>query len=339
LNQERNREKFVDNNKEGSGNEERSSKESQPEHASDSDLDKESNGPKVNMAVQLARESAALLQKGGAGIATFAVTLAVVLAIAGVLAYWGWFRGIPFVWAWGFDDWGFRKIGKSFLALFGVYYLAIFPFISLTVVGEIFKFWNAFLSRRGALRREVKSARSSQEEIERDLASNDTDPHQIVLVLKYSRRLLGEYYAIGMHQAQRSYRYALFAMWLGFAVLLVGVGDQLGWLAAAFPSLPTETDSASSQDVVLLTGAVIEFIAVAFLWIYRTSMEQQILFYARQLKLHKTLLAYRLSLGMSHKSDEAVATIISKLLEEGSEPNIAAPGGSSGISKLLDKSS
>ncbi len=260
----------------------------------------------------------------------FAVVFLLLVVAAAALAYVCWFRAIPFLYGWGFDNWGFKIIWKSVLAILAFFYLSFIPLLPFFAVPYILDFLSEL-----TFRQEVRSARNAQKEIEGQLSG--VDSHQVVLVLRYSREVLKEYYALGMDQAQRSYRYALIAMWLGFVVLLIGVGDQLGWLAAAFPELGSAKEGkVSSSELVLLTGAVMEFIAGAFLWVYRTSLEQLIYFYRRQYSLHKTLLAERLARGMTQKNDEASLAIIHKLMEESEDLKVEAAK-SGGIAELLKR--
>jgi TRADD-N domain-containing protein len=286
--------------------------------------------PKASGSSRVAQSLASLF---GRGWPTTTLTIVVALlgiAVIALLVYLCWIRAIPALrsWDWGFDRADPARIGRGVLALLGLMYLAIIPFLPIGIAPWVL----TFLAEVTSYRQDVKTAREAQQNIEETLATND--PHQIVMVLRYSRELLGEYYALGMHQAQRSYRYALIAMWLGFIVLLGGVTNQLGWLKALFPE--TFTEVADDNAVVLLTGAVMEFIAAAFLWVYRTSTQQLIYFYRRQLMLHRTLLASRIAKGMAHKAEDATLMIIQKVLEDVDELKTdAATGG--GISKLLQK--
>src|SRR3546814_11052834 len=108
----------------------------------------------------------------------------------------------------------------------------------------IVSFWNEY----GALRQQVASARETQRDIERELTRND--PHGLVLMLSYSRAMLNEYYAIAMSQAQRSFRYCLIAMWLGFLVLIAGVLDNFVPLTEILFPGSSEIGRASCRESV-----------------------------------------------------------------------------------------
>src|SRR3546814_11380074 len=63
--------------------------------------------------------------------------------------------------------------------------------------------------------------------------------------------------------------------------------------------------SSDPDTLVLITGVVIEFIAAAFLWVYRFSIQQQTYYYRRQIRLHNALLAHRLTGDMTQAKDES----------------------------------
>lgn len=263
------------------------------------------------------------------------VILSLLLAVVafGGLAYVCWYSWMTGVWSWGFDAFSWR----SFVAPIVVLYLAIIPFAGIMVFPAIAQFWTEY----GSLRQQISSARNAQRRIEEKLQEND--PHDLVLVLSYSREMLGEYYAIAMNQAQRSFRYCLIAMWLGFTVLILGVLDSfvpLGALATAqlggTPFAPGNATPVDANELVLITGAVIEFIAAAFLWVYRFSIKQQTYYYRRQLRLHNALLAYRLTADMGDARNAAIGKIVERLLED-METSDLAPPDATGFRKLIGK--
>ncbi len=257
----------------------------------------------------------------------------VAVAFAG-LAWICWFWWLPVVWEWGFG----RLTWASLVAPFAMIYLVIIPFAAVWLAPAITNFWAEF----GALRQDVESARVSQQDIEQEL--REDDPQGLVLMLSYSRAVLSEYYAIAMSQAQRSFRYCLIAMWLGFAVLITGVLDSFLPMRGLLPGyLPPGTDGVAAlgaggddrNTLVLLTGAVIEFIAAAFLWVYRFSIQQQTYYYRRQLSLHNALLAHRLATTMEAK-DDSTKMIVERLLQDMEGPSSELHG-SRGIMGLLKR--
>jgi len=253
----------------------------------------------------------------------------VVLLVAVGLAWICWVLWMPSLWHWSFDSFSWRTLVGGI----GVFYLAITPAFSAALFNGLLEFWQEF----GSLNEQVRSARKAQQEIEKRLLEDDEQ--NLVMIVGYSRQMLSEYYGIAMSQAQRSFRYCLIAMWLGFFVLLAGVLDSLFGLSQLLNTATSETPLAQSDGVdpntvVLLTGVVLEFIAAAFLWVYRFSIQQQTYYYQRQLKLHNVLLAHRISSAMGDGKDESVKLVIEKLLEEASPQGIEPPT-SAGVGKLL----
>src|SRR5690606_11204081 len=107
--------------------------------------------------------------------------------------------------------------------------------------------------------------------------------------------------------------------------------------------LPPGTDGVAAlgaggddrNTLVLLTGAVIEFIAAAFLWVYRFSIQQQTYYYRRQLSLHNALLAHRLATTMEAKDDSTKRSVERRLQDvEGPSSELH---GSRGIMGLLKR--
>jgi hypothetical protein len=98
----------------------------------------------------------------------------------------------------------------------------------------------------------------------------------------------------------------------------------------------TEGAAISPNNLVLITGVVIEFIAAAFLWVYRFSIQQQTYYYRRQLRLHNALLAQRLSETMTTSKDEAVKMIVQQLLEDSVLQQMEGPN-TSGLGKFFKK--
>ena len=271
---------------------------------------------------QFAQSLAWLRKKGKKGdwIAVSS-SLLIMLLIMGALVWLCWVLAIPALITWGFTELSWR----AFFAGFAILYLAIIPLAPLAWLPDLISFWSEYAKERDALDRQVTKARDAQRQIEKHLLKDD--PFQLVRLLTYSRQILSEYYAIGTSQAHRSFFYSLVAMWLGFAVLIGGViGHFFGVITAP------------ASEIVLLTGVVIEFIAAIFLWLYRYAIRQLTYFYSRQLKLHNTLLAYRLACDAGDKKAETIKLIVELLLVEGERPTIDAPS-SGGITNLLSTGS
>lgn len=240
-----------------------------------------------------------------------------------VLAYFVWLKLIPVIWQWGFDPVSFRAI----LAAIALLYAAILPGIGPLVFFKGIAIWSEY----HAAQREIGASRQKQDELQDQL--DVTDPQYPLKLVTYSRFMLQEYYLMAMKQAQRSFRYCLIAMWLGFAVLLVGVADYfipLRAIAIHYYALPQEifqsADTVFSPNTfILITGVILEFISVAFLWMYRFSIAQQTYYYRRQLRLHNVLLAKNVGESMGDGKDAAFNSIIKSLLENVEMTQIAPP--------------
>lgn len=258
----------------------------------------------------VARSIGRTIASGGKeGILFAGLLVSLTCALFLVLAYFMWLKWVPQLWSWGFSDPGIHTA----VAVIGLIYLAIIPFMTIFIFPNGLAFWNEYQSAQ----KELGETREKQTQLQDQLDVND--PQYPVKLVSYSRFMLKEYYIMAMKQAQRSFKYCLIAMWLGFAVLLVGVADYfmpMQSILASTLNFETTRDTAfSAQSFVLITGVVLEFISVAFLWVYRFSIKQQTYYYRRQLKLHNVLIAKNVTESMETGKDAALTTIITNLLE------------------------
>ncbi len=258
------------------------------------------------------------------------------LLVTGVLAWLLWFELLLDLWAWGYDEFTWR----SLVAWLPAFYLAIIPVFGLLLIPMLIDFWQEY----GSVSKQVQSARKAQEKLEEQLLRND--PQKLILIIGYSRQMLSEYYGIAMSQAQRSFRYCLIAMWLGFFILIAGVADHflpLGQILSTSLGLELQFEAANRgasltpNELVLVTGVVIEFIAAAFLWVYRFSIQQQTFYYQRQLRLHNALLAHRVAEGMTVSKDDAIKLVVERLLQDIEMTQMAGPS-AAGLSKFFKSS-
>jgi hypothetical protein len=116
---------------------------------------------------------------------------------------------------------------------------------------------------------------------------------------------------------------------------VLGVVDPLRETLIAKAGISSSSVPRSSDDLVLLTGGIIEFIAAAFLWVYRLSINQQTFYYRRQFRVHNALLAHQLSEKMQSR-DIATTTIVERLLEDVESRDVPPPG-TSGLAALLKR--
>lgn len=129
-------------------------------------------------------------------------------------------------------------------------------------------------------------------------------------LLRYSRVQLEAYYEIGLTQTQRSFRYSVIAMWIGFSVIVSGIVIRVVDLGK-FGVRPLDSDVST---LIIVSGAIIEVISALFLWVYRSSIRQLTYFYNRQLYNHSVLMSQRIAETMT-SADEVKKTIIEQLLD------------------------
>ena len=147
----------------------------------------------------------------------------------------------------------------------------------------------------------VTRGSGEQASVEEELGK--VDQSGLVLLLRYSRIQLEQYYAIGLTQTQHSFKYGVVAMWIGFLVIMFSIAittldlDKLG--------LPIRNDS---SYLAFISGVVIEVVSALFLWLYRRSIRQLTYFYDRQMYNHSVLMCFRIAVTM--QSPENVKQLI-----------------------------
>jgi hypothetical protein len=261
------------------------------------------------------------------GLVILAIFFIWLAAIAGSV-YFFWFYLIPVVWRWGFDPLSWISIISVILAFF----ILSLPFIPMTVGWDYVKpLVYAYADERDAeVKRKVKELNREREAAEKKLEAEDKTG--LIPLIQYSRIQLEKYYTIGLSQTQRSFRYSVLAMWIGFIVIIGGLGLYLS------PLVKAETNTAL-KDIHIITiagGVVIEIISALFLWIYRSSINQLNYFYNRQMHIHNVLLCDRIATSMA-KPDETKRIIVEKVLGSTWEVKpLDAPG--KGLSTLLKAS-
>jgi len=226
--------------------------------------------------------------------------------VAMALTWFAWFLWLPKVWDWSFAEFTLRSVP----GFFGVFFIAFLPiyaligaFIATAYVVEVYtdeatKKVRLVLERGSSLQSNAEDEHAKQ------------DQSGLVPLLRYSRVQLESYYAIGLTQTQRSFRYSIIAMWIGFAVILGGIIIRVVDLDR-FGLRPLDTDIST---LIIISGAIIEVISALFLWVYRSSVRQLTYFYNRQLYNHSILMSQRIAETMT-SADEIKKTIIEKLLD------------------------
>src|SRR5262249_52335417 len=155
----------------------------------------------------------------------------------------------------------------------------------------------------------VEEISREQSEAEKELEK--TDRVGLVPLVRYSRKQLEAYYTIGLNQTQRSFRYSVVAMWLGFTVILIGLAYQILPFELFFPG-----NVAKNADITLTAlagGTVVEIIAALFLWVYRTSIHLLTYYYDRQMHIHNVILCYRMA-ESTKEPDGIVRSIVEEVL-------------------------
>ena len=256
-------------------------------------------------------------------VAFFVVSFA---TIAGSV-YFCWFYLIPIVWNWGFFP---ETTWKAVLSVLGCFYLGIAPFFPAKYSWDtVWTIISGYVDEQEeALKSKLKDLRKHQKTAEEKLVSEDKTG--LIPLIQYSRIQLEAYYTIGLSQTQRSFRYSVLAMWIGFVVIVGGIALYF------FPFPLGDSARGTLADIRAITiagGVVIEIISALFLWIYRSSVNQLNYFYSRQMHIHNVLLCDRIASSMS-KPDDTKHLIVEKVLSSSWDIK-PLPGPGRGISKLI----
>lgn len=245
------------------------------------------------------------------------------LAVLGILFGLGgmgvvWIYTIPSIWRWGIAGpladplpWEWLKLIPGAFALLMVSGLSVWlPGLPVLLAAQVLRVYAE--ATESEVTRQVDRLSIEQSAAERLL--EDSDRTGLIPLVRYSRMQLEAYYKIGLSQTQRSFRYSLIAMWIGFVVILAGLVYQVLPLEHLFPS-KTATSKADITVVAVAGSAIIEIVAALFLWVYRSSIVQLTYFYNRQMHIHNVVMCYRMASVMK-EPDSTVHSIIEKVLEQ-----------------------
>lgn len=143
--------------------------------------------------------------------------LGVVVGLAGLGYIWFWI--IPFVWKWGFIPLSFKAI----LSVFALLFLATLPILLPTTPASIAKnILGLYIEdQEFEIKQKVHEVKEVQTDLESQLEKEDTSG--LIPLIRYSRVQLEAYYTIGLSQTQRSFRYSVIAMWIGFIIIVGGI--------------------------------------------------------------------------------------------------------------------
>ncbi|WP_445719655.1 TRADD-N-associated membrane domain-containing protein [Flavobacterium sp.] len=213
------------------------------------------------------------------------------------------------LWNWGFTDGGFWS---GFSAIYGALILIIIPLALLSGfsgwIEDIFEIYanDAQKEFQKKLDEIDKERLTYEEKLEK------TDSELLIPLITYSKLELETYYKLGLSQTQKSYKYSIIAMWVGFLLIIFGI------IIYIIPSNILKIDNLEITEkvkfITIASGVVLELISGLFLWIYKNSITQLNYFYSRQIFIHNSLFAFRVAQTMKD-SDEAKKEIVSKILD------------------------
>ena len=229
-----------------------------------------------------------------------------ILSAFAVLAYLCWIVWLPDLWGWGFAENGWKLLRASAAVLGALYLILIplFPFIyGAKVLGPLL----AFYVRDRSLQ-EANKASKKQDELEQKLIEEDTTG--LIELVRNSRLQLREYYYTGHSQAEKSFRFSIVAMWIGFGVIITGVAVYIFQIFGNSSSSPTE----GVHILTVASGAVIEVVSGLFLWVYSRSIRQLTAFYDRQSYNHHIVMCTKIA-ERADKSDDLRKLIVERVLE------------------------
>lgn len=271
------------------------------------------------------------LMRGNRKLRSLGLAITIVLFIASFMFVWYcWFVWLVGVWHWSFDETGWH----TFAGLYAIFMLAggplYVPFVAGYAVIQVLNLYNE--DQEKLLSQAVSRTSQAQEEAEdylqHELGSLGTAG--LVPLLRYSRVQLESYYEIGLSQTQRSFRYSIIAMWIGFLIIVLGLLYQV----IPFQELGLPAPNTDIAMVSLAGGAVVEVISALFLWVYRSSIAQLTYFYNRQMYNHGILMAFRIAQSMD-EGDETKKTIVKKMLSQAWQVDRPSAPSSAGIRQLF----
>jgi hypothetical protein len=230
------------------------------------------------------------------------VTFLLGLAISAVVLY----HLVPVVWNWGFSGSVWWKIVLGILIAFYLVLAGIFPPMpGYILAGETIK---AYLERdETELQLGIATLTSEQTALLSEL--DNPQQENYVKIIRLSGLEMAKWTKTTLSQHRQSFFYAVLAMWIGFAVITVGVLSAFGFPTQAVNGSPTAVNV-----VVLASGALVELISALFLWVYRRSLEHFRYFYDQQMKSYRALMAYAITTSMT-VPDKAILLIVGSLME------------------------
>lgn len=239
--------------------------------------------------------------------------------------YFCWYFLPQELWGWSSKAW-FRWIPGSF----GFLFLFVIPIWVVWGASALAGFFaDVSLEIEDApLQKAKETVREAEQGVLRQLEDQDTSG--LLPLLSYSRAQLDAYYELSLKQTRGSFFNAVFAMWLGFVLLLIGIALYVGPVEKLGLTRPPQ-----DFNVLIVSGAaIVEFISALFLWVYRSTIAQLTYYYKLQMHSHTSILCFRMASTMKD-ADEAKRAIIGKMLEWTARPERPPLTGAKGLTALL----
>lgn len=236
---------------------------------------------------------------------------ALYLSVVCAAAYFCSYRLLVSLWSWGFD--GASSGWSKFFAVWGALILLMIPLVIFISFQEwCSEIMNLYAEDAQAdFQKKIEEIETQKSSYEEKLEKTDTE--LLIPLITYSKLELETYYKIGLNQTQKSYRYSITAMWIGFLIIISGAILYL-IPANQFFHRPDGAESFQLRILIVISGIIIEMVSALFLWIYKSSMSQLTYFYNRQIYIHNALFAFRIAQTME-SSDEAKKKIVEKILD------------------------
>lgn len=216
-----------------------------------------------------------------------------------------WFILIPRVWVWA-EGSVIKLIGALFASM-------ILGFVPLWW-GMAAAAFTSFISSATLTKQtmSIDQARREVRETEADVLRQleQSDAAGLLPLLRYSRAQLDAYYAMSLAQTRRSFLNAAIAMWLGFLILIAGIGLYIGPVELLGISRPPQQFS----TLVLIGAVIVEVISALFLWVYQSTIAQLTFYYRRQMQSHAAILCFRIAASMTD-GDASKRAIIEQLIQ------------------------
>lgn len=238
-------------------------------------------------------------------IFAFWLVVLVMWILTAPLLWLSWFILIPQVW-----HWAGSSVIKLIAALFGSLMLGCVPIWWGMAATAVTGFISSATITKETM--SIDQARREVRETEADVLRQleQSDAAGLLPLLRYSRAQLDAYYAMSLAQTRRSFLNAAIAMWLGFLILIAGIGLYIGPVELLGISRPPQEFS----TLVLIGAVIVEVISALFLWVYQSTIAQLTFYYRRQMQSHAAILCFRIAASMTD-GDASKRAIIEQLIQ------------------------